>query len=78
MACPGGCLNGGGQPYARGRVEILEKRRQAIYDEDFGKAIRKSHENPYIKRLYEVFLGCPGSEQAHQLLHTHYFARPNT
>jgi NADH-quinone oxidoreductase subunit G len=78
MACPGGCLNGGGQPYAHGSVEILEKRRRAIYDEDYGKAIRKSHENPYIKRLYEEFLGCPGSEQAHKLLHTHYYSRPNT
>jgi len=78
MACPGGCLNGGGQPYIHGNVSILEKRRQAIYDEDFGKAIRKSHENPYIKRLYEEFLGCPGSEAARKLLHTHYYGRPNT
>jgi NADH-quinone oxidoreductase subunit G len=78
MACPGGCLNGGGQPYIHGQAEILEKRRQALYDEDYGKAIRKSHENPYIKRLYEEFLGCPGSETAHHLLHTQYYGRPNT
>jgi NADH-quinone oxidoreductase subunit G len=78
MACPGGCLNGGGQPYIHGDTSILEKRRQAIYDEDYGKAIRKSHENPYIRKLYEEFLGEPGSEKAHALLHTHYTPRPNT
>jgi NADH-quinone oxidoreductase subunit G len=78
MACPGGCLNGGGQPYIQGEVEILEKRRQALYREDSGKAIRKSHENPSIQQLYREFLGHPGSELAHQLLHTHYSRRPNT
>lgn len=78
MACPGGCLNGGGQPFIHGDTSILEKRRQAIYAEDDGKAIRKSHENPYIKKLYEEFLGSPGSEKAHHLLHTHYTKRKNT
>jgi NADH-quinone oxidoreductase subunit G len=77
MACPGGCLNGGGQPYIHGDTRILEKRRQAIYKEDAGKGIRKSHQNPYIQRLYEEFLDEPGSEKAHDLLHTHYTPREN-
>jgi NADH-quinone oxidoreductase subunit G len=75
MACPGGCINGGGQPYIHGNTEILQKRMEAIYAEDIGKTIRKSHENPYIIKLYEEFLGKPGSEVAHKLLHTHYTAR---
>ncbi len=77
MACPGGCLNGGGQPYIRGDTEILEKRRQALYSIDSGKGLRKSHENPSIKALYENYLGEPGSECAHELLHTHYTSRGN-
>ncbi len=72
MACPGGCLNGGGQPFIHGDTEILEKRLKAIYDIDESKTIRKSHENPYIKKLYEDFLIEPGSHKAHELLHTHY------
>lgn len=75
MACPGGCINGGGQPYIHGDTEILQKRMEALYEEDSGKTIRKSHENPYITKLYEEFLGKPGSEIAHKLLHTHYTAR---
>lgn len=75
MACPGGCLGGGGQPYHHGHVETLKKRAQAIYQEDAGKTLRKSHENPYIIDLYEKFLGKPLSEKSHQLLHTHYFKR---
>jgi NADH-quinone oxidoreductase subunit G len=75
MACPGGCLNGGGQPYIHGDTSILEKRKDAIYAEDKGKAIRKSHENPYIKKLYDEFLDYPGSHVAHELLHTKYFAK---
>ncbi|MCX7935258.1 MAG: iron hydrogenase small subunit, partial [Planctomycetota bacterium] len=78
MACPGGCLNGGGQPYSGGDISILEKRRQALYDEDFAKTTRKSHENPAIQRLYAEFLGRPGSEVARRLLHTHYVPKPNT
>jgi NADH-quinone oxidoreductase subunit G len=78
MACPGGCINGGGQPYIRGDTNILEKRRRALYDEDYGKAIRKSHENPYIQQLYSDYLQEPGSEIAHRLLHTHYTERPNS
>ncbi len=73
MACPGGCIGGGGQPYHHGDVEILRKRQRAIYQEDAGKPIRKSHENPYIKKLYEEYLGKPLSDKSHELLHTHYF-----
>lgn len=77
MACPGGCINGGGQPYIHGDTSIIEKRRQAIYEEDRMKPIRKSHENAYIQKLYKDFLGTPGSELAHKLLHTHYMPRKN-
>jgi NADP-reducing hydrogenase subunit HndD len=73
MACPGGCIGGGGQPLHHGDSSILMARQKAIYCEDAGKTIRKSHENPYIKELYEKFLGKPMSEKAHHLLHTHYF-----
>ncbi|HOC86157.1 MAG: NADH-dependent [FeFe] hydrogenase, group A6 [Prolixibacteraceae bacterium] len=75
MSCPGGCIGGGGQPYHHGNVEILKKRQMALYREDSNKAIRKSHENPYIKKLYEEYLGHPMSEKAHHLLHTVYFDR---
>jgi NADP-reducing hydrogenase subunit HndD len=75
MSCPGGCIGGGGQPYHHGNAEILKKRQMAIYREDSNKQIRKSHENPYIKKLYEEFLGTPMSEKAHHLLHTVYFDR---
>ena len=75
MSCPGGCIGGGGQPYHHGDVEVLRKRQKAIYSEDQSKTIRKSHENPYIKKLYEEFLGEPLSEKAHHLLHTEYFDR---
>jgi NADP-reducing hydrogenase subunit HndD len=75
MSCPGGCIGGGGQPYHHGDAEILKKRQKAIYREDSKKAIRKSHENPYIIKLYEEFLGEPMSEKAHHLLHTQYFDR---
>lgn len=73
MACPGGCIGGGGQPLHHGDSAILKARTKAIYEEDAGKPIRKSHENPYIIKLYEEFLGKPMSEKAHHLLHTHYF-----
>ena len=75
MSCPGGCIGGGGQPYHHGNAEIIKKRQMAIYQEDKNKAIRKSHENPYIIKLYEEFLGKPMSEKAHHLLHTEYFDR---
>ena len=73
MACPGGCIGGGGQPLHHGRADILYARSRALYEEDAQKPLRKSHENPYIQKLYEEYLGKPLSEKAHMLLHTHYF-----
>jgi len=73
MACPGGCIGGAGQPLHHGDSEVIRARMEAIYREDAGKTLRKSHENPYIIKLYEEFLGQPMSERAHHLLHTHYF-----
>lgn len=75
MACPGGCIGGGGQPYIHGDTEILKARQRAIYQEDAGKKIRKSHENAYVQKLYTEFLGKPLGEKSHHLLHTHYFDR---
>ena len=75
MACPGGCIGGGGQPLHHGDSKIIKARQQAIYKEDLKKPIRKSHENPYIIKLYEEFLGKPMSEKAHHLLHTVYYDR---
>jgi NADP-reducing hydrogenase subunit HndD len=75
MSCPGGCIGGGGQPYHHGNAQILVKRQMALYREDSNKTIRKSHQNPYIKKLYEEFLGAPMSAKAHKLLHTAYFDR---
>lgn len=77
MACPGGCISGGGQPYTHLKEEILVKRTAALYTEDQRKAIRKSHENPSIIKLYNEFLGEPGSHRAHSLLHTEYFPKSN-
>ena len=80
MACPGGCVTGGGQPIVSARVQmdvnLKAERAKALYQEDKNAPIRKSHENPDIKKLYEEFLGEPGSHKAHELLHTHYHARP--
>lgn len=73
MACPGGCISGGGQPYHHGNTEVIRKRFNALYRADAGKAIRKSHENPSVLKLYSEYLGEPCGEKAHQLLHTHYF-----
>ena len=56
-----------------GNIEIIKARSQALYREDAGKPLRKSHENPYIQKLYEEYLGRPLSEKAHALLHTKYF-----
>jgi NADP-reducing hydrogenase subunit HndD len=75
MACPGGCIGGGGQPYHHGDSEIIKRRAAAIYREDSGKSLRKSHENPFILELYRDFLGKPMGEKSHRLLHTHYFDR---
>ena len=73
MACPGGCIDGGGQPLHHGNSEIIKARWKAIYEADKNMPIRKSHENPSILEIYKDFLGEPGSEKAHHLLHTHYF-----
>jgi len=75
MACPGGCIGGGGQPYIHGDVEILKKRAEGIYSEDRSKAKRKSHENESVLKLYKEYLGEPYGEKAHELLHTHYTER---
>ena len=75
MACPHGCVGGGGQPLPNSR-EQKEKRAQALASIDEHKSIRKSHENPAIKKLYEDFLGEPLGGRAHELLHTSYQARP--
>ena len=79
MGCPGGCINGGGQPqqpgYVRNSVDIRSLCAQVLYDADKNNPIRKSHENPAIKELYATYLGEPGSEKAHHLLHTTYVKR---
>lgn len=75
MACPGGCIGGGGQPYHHGHSEILLKRQEALYEIDRNKKIRKAHENPMIKEIYENYLGKPYGERAHELLHTTYVPR---
>lgn len=75
MACPGGCIDGGGQPFIHGNQDILEKRMNALYEEDKNKPIRKSHKNPEIIKLYEEFLEKPNSHKAHELLHTKYEKR---
>ena len=72
MACPGGCINGGGQPFLHGDSALLEQRMKGIYSEDESKTLRLSHENADIQTLYKEFLGEPGSEKAHHLLHTTY------
>lgn len=71
MACPGGCIGGGGQPRSKDK-EVLKKRQQAMYDLDERMTIRRSHDNPFITMLYEKFLEKPNSHKAHDLLHTHY------
>ena len=79
MGCPGGCVNGGGQPQVPASVRNFEDvrvlRAKALYDEDSAKTLRKSHANPAIIELYETYLGKPGSHKAHELLHTSYVKR---
>jgi NADP-reducing hydrogenase subunit HndD len=81
MACPGGCVNGGGQPIqpssVRSWVDLRTERAKALYEEDESLPLRKSQDNPFVKKLYEEYLGHPGSEKAHKLLHTHYTPREN-
>ena len=77
MGCPGGCIGGGGQPYAAANsipldTECLKARAEALYSNDRKKTIRRSHDNPEIQRLYKEFLGRPLSKKSHELLHTHY------
>ena len=79
MCCPGGCVNGGGQPQVHADVRNFEDvraiRAKVLYDNDAAKTLRKSHDNPSIKKLYEEYLGAPGSEKAHHILHTSYVKR---
>jgi len=75
MACPGGCIDGGGQPYHNGNIEVVKSRMAALYTEDRNKTIRKSHENPAVQQMYKEFIGEIGGEKAHELLHTNYVAR---
>jgi iron-only hydrogenase group A len=80
MACPGGCVAGGGQPYPPDSMDVLDPklsllRAKALYKIDSDKQLRRSHENPAIEHLYTEFLGEPNGEKAHHLLHTHYQAR---
>lgn len=76
MACPGGCITGGGQPIKNAKiqenVDVHKKRAEAMYSIDEKSVIRKSHENPVLKQIYKEFLGEPNGELAHKLLHTHY------
>lgn len=74
MGCPGGCINGGGQPRCS-EEGYREKRTQALYSEDERKVLRKSHENPDLLKLYDEYLGDPNGHKAHHLLHTHYVPR---
>ena len=79
MACPGGCVTGGGQPIQPSGVtswtNLSEERAKAIYEEDRSLPIRKSHENPKVKMLYDEYFEKPGGQKAHELLHTHYQKR---
>ncbi|HPD02487.1 MAG TPA: iron hydrogenase small subunit, partial [Clostridia bacterium] len=79
MSCPGGCVNGGGQPikdaYTRNNMNVPAIRAASIYAADKDKALRKSHENPAIKEIYKEFLGEPNSHKAHEVLHTTYTPR---
>ena len=77
MACPGGCVAGGGQPFHCGDYEKIKARGRGLYSIDARKVIRKSHENPDIQKLYTNFLGEPNGEKAHKYLHTHYFDKSN-
>ncbi|MCL4439139.1 MAG: iron hydrogenase small subunit, partial [Firmicutes bacterium] len=82
MACPGGCIGGGGQPIQgkagkkdRANREVKQLRTSALYRIDAGKKFRRSHENPAIRQIYDEFLGSPLSDRAREILHTTYTAR---
>ena len=74
MACRGGCIGGGGQPYGC-TDEVRKLRMRGIYDDDEQATYRASHQNPYITQVYKEFLDHPGSHKAHELLHTTYAAK---
>ena len=74
MTCPGGCINGGGQPIGA-NAQAVRARMQALYKIDQSENLRVSHKNTYIKRLYDEFLGKPLGHKSHELLHTHYGSR---
>ena len=80
MACPGGCVMGGGQPIKNSKVrrdvDVRKLRADSLYSIDEKSVIRKSHENPVVKKIYEEYLEKPGGHKAHELLHTHYVERP--
>ncbi len=78
MACPGGCIDGAGQPYHHGDSSLVKARWEATYRADRELPIRKSHENPSIQAIYKEFLGEPCSHKSHELLHTHYFDKQTT
>ena len=79
MGCPGGCINGGGQPvqpaHVRNFIDLRAMRAAVLYDQDVGKPVRQSHENPLVKKLYEDYFEKPGSHKAHQAFHTSYKVR---
>lgn len=81
MACPGGCVTGGGQPIVDAKtqatIDVKKTRASALYDEDKSLPLRKSHMNPTVKKVYDEFLGEPCGHKSHELLHTHYTAREN-
>ena len=72
MACPGGCINGGGQPRSCDDSKIKGERAEGLYKEDIELPLRKSHMNPYIQKLYQEYLEHPNSHKAHEILHTVY------
>jgi NADP-reducing hydrogenase subunit HndD len=79
MACPGGCVNGGGQPHqpaeVRETVDLRAVRAAVLYNDDANADLRKSHENSAVKKLYDEYFGEPNSHKAHEILHTHYVKR---
>ena len=81
MCCPGGCVNGGGQPVRSANEwaynDIKALRAKALYDQDANMPLRKSHDNPVVKKCYAEYLGEPGSHKAHEILHTTYVKRGN-
>jgi NADP-reducing hydrogenase subunit HndD len=79
MCCPGGCVNGGGQPLqpasVRNFTDIVSIRAKALYDQDAAMSLRKSHKSPLVNKIYEEYFGKYGSHKAHEVLHTEYVGR---